>query len=145
MDTICGHDRETLKWALGVHAHCTTRDSARIAADYSSGKAYLDVGYPAKLVEMLAERGRQLGMCCTVLADHEAFDDCGADLALKATANHIVLDHIPTMRTKYDVIAWLYDGPRILELPQARTLLAAWLALPDSDRDGAEKALRGAK
>jgi hypothetical protein len=143
MSTICGHDREALRWAIAYARDVWANDDtylrelqaidwrAKHRVRFDALSAIID---PAKLAAILAERGRELGV---IIGDN--YDT--ADLVIKA------LD--PLGASRRDIV-WCYSGklsPEVfdydLSLPQARAILAAWLELEDGDREGAEKALRG--
>ena len=121
---ICGHEREVLRWAI---AQC----EGRIDCDTLMGRMLITYAWatpkqdqalsavldPAKLAEMLTERGRELGVRC-------AFEPRWfAPVAVVVRVNEFL---------------W-----RPLSMPQARAILRAWLDLGDGAREEAKKALRG--
>jgi hypothetical protein len=118
--TICGHERNALIWACGFTDgpevnHCRKWASGEYAACEA-------VGAPAKLAELIASEARRCG------TESFAVEPYGR----KEYQNESV-----------QVTDLERDGARIFPMPQARTILLALLQLPDGDREGAEKTLRG--
>jgi hypothetical protein len=86
--------------------------------------AFAAVDDPAKLAEMLAERGREVGLSIAIYDNHRRFRMSGAPVvyALLIVANGFsIMDR--------DRRGWDFD------MPQARAILLQWLQLPD----GAQK------
>lgn len=126
---ICGHDREALRRALefanSSNLDAVSRNWPRPSDD---GAILFDVRDPAKLAEMLAERGRQLGLDCVA---------CSTPEALAGSSERYAFCGIVA-----GVDIWTEFEKETYVMSQARSLLAAWLRLKDGDRKGAEKALR---
>lgn len=125
MTTICGHEREMLTWALQVAIKETILDMSGIAIFVQSLGSQLPaiaalaaIGDPSKLAELLTHQGKLLGL----------YVECEAR------------EKGVTIRTDDGLPLPMYC---FRTMPSARTLLAAWLALPDGACEDAEKVLRG--
>ena len=118
-DTICGHERETLQWALAyakderrLDAYLCGPDADK-PAEYAACRAVTD---PGKLAASMAREGRRFGIESLVCRKHD-------DNTIEA--------------------GWWGHAGYLLPLPRARSILAAWLDLPDGAREDAERILRG--
>jgi hypothetical protein len=148
MSTICGHDRRAIVCALRGRIYGPLSDEYRtdapilqasggeeiLAAYHSMRDAFAAVDDPAKLAEMLAERGRQLWF-----AERDAeIVDIDAPLPIPMYA----LAFCGRV-----VICVLAQTPRweryTLTMPQARAILLEWLSIPNGAHAEAERALRG--
>ena len=142
--TICGHDRETLRVALARAANADQDPSKAASAlawvmvaertGYAGPDllAFNDVHDPAKLAEMLAERGRQLGLGFWH-GPNEPREPLPTDYVL------YVIDGVIRLYSPLSLKAW----QRQHTMAQARALLLKWLQLPDGAREEAEKVVRG--
>lgn len=127
MTNLCGHDQDVLIWAI-EYARDMWRDDATVLHNLQSVEwrpknpsrfdAMSAIIDPAKLAEMLAVRGRELGLNINVEA-HEN----GVMIRIE--------DGLPLPPLRFRTMA------------SARAILLQWLQLPDGAREQAEKALRG--
>ena len=145
MTNLCGHDRDVLIWALtstgrwpefvagllepspGLPVY-----TQRVLREFLAPKrepTLRAIHDPAKLAEMLAERGRELGLPCDT--DFPATSCIEEDPTLVWRARDV------------GVVLVRDDSIREFAMPQARAILLQWLQLPDCAREEAEKALRG--
>ena len=144
--TICGHERDVLIWALTDPdpLNSAEREKRVIVPiggpiDFSQcvatpkQRAAVCVHDPAKLAEMLAARGRELGL---------AFWHGPNEPREPSPTDHVlyVIDGVIRLYSPLSPKAW----QRQYALPQARAILLQWLQLPDGAREEAERALRGA-
>ena len=138
MSTICGHDRDVVGLGIKILA---LSDNATAYADQierdhnASGRiksVIRDIIDPAKLAEMLAARGRELGLSIAIYDNHRRFRMSGAPVvyALLIVANGFSI---------MDRDRWGWD----FDMPQTRTILLQWLQLPDGAREEAERVLHG--
>ena len=140
MTSLCGHDRGALIWALQLV--CAEDDSAHNVPPYpmrSQPKFVRRVDDaihdPAKLAEMLAARGRELGFFVGIAVDMYCR---GPIFGARSTS----ADSIKVwVRPVADDPSRPFD--REFTMPQARAILLQWLQLPDGAREEAERALRG--
>lgn len=123
-DTICGHDRETLK-RLIERLDGAKEPPARFGrkSDYAAEDALLD---PAIVAKMMAAEGRRLGFVV------ECLD--GID--------------VPGGMMTYGLgIIWREQAIEIdgmsFDMPKTRAILRAWLDMADGDSEGALRALQG--
>lgn len=120
--TICGHERGILRRALygWQIAPTTTRHIIDGAGEFSDAErdARRDADDPAKLAEMLATRGRELGL----YIDVEAREN-GVTIRIE--------DGLPLPPLRFRTMA------------SARAILLQWLQLPGGAREEAERRLRG--
>ena len=138
MTNLCGHDRDVLRWALELWATVTNGGMVVYSAGTGGAKvakanAFGDANDPAKLAEMLAARGRELGL---VVGSYHA-----SELVIKAPS--------PLGKTRRNFI-WCYSGKlgsevfdHDLSMPQARAILLQWLQLPDGAREEALQVFHG--
>ena len=141
MTNLCGHAREVLIWALSwardvwanndtsLRELATMPWSAKNPTRYAVVTAIID---PAKLAEMLAERGRQLGF--------DASEDA-LGIGNIAFSTEPDMPYIRLFRGYGRLVDNWYEW-RDLDMCQARSLLLKWLHLPDGAREQAEKVLR---
>ncbi len=128
--TICGHDRDALIWAL---EHADATGDHHVSGDpMPYAIACGEVLDPGKLAEMLAERGRQLGLGFWH-GPNEPREPLPTDYVL------YVIDGVIRLYSPLSPKAW----QRQHTMAQARAVFLAWLQLPDSTREEAEKVLRG--
>lgn len=128
-NTICGHGRDVLIWVLSVHVRERCLMAPCELSETEAQSASDAVHDPAKLAEMLAERGRELGLSC--------------DTDFPATS---CIEEEPTLvwqACEAGIVLSRGDNIRKFTMPQARAILLQWLQLPDGAREEAEKALRG--
>ena len=137
MTNLCGHDRDVLRWALELWATVTNGGMVVYSAGTGGAKvakanAFGDANDPAKLAEMLAARGRELGLSIAIYDNHRRFRMSGAPVvyALLIVANGFSI---------MDRDRWGWD----FDMPQARAILLQWLQLPDGAREKALQVLRG--
>ncbi len=133
---ICGHDRGALIEALG-YAKFDPDDSAKLSqwqgpcdeddtclVQWTATQSIHD---PAKLAEMLAERGRELGLGFWH-GPNEPREPLPADYVL------YVLDGVIRIYSPLSPKTW----QRQCTMVQARAILLAWLQLPDVPRDASK-------
>lgn len=140
-NTICGHDRDVLilalSWARDVWANddtslrelATMPWRAKNPARYAVIAAIID---PAKLAEMLAARGRELGLAFWH-GPNEPREPSPTDYVL------YVIDGVIRLYSPLSPKTW----QRHYTIVQARTILLQWLQLPDGAREEAERVLHG--
>ena len=127
MTNLCGHDRDALSFALGlVHM------SSLYAQNDPEVLAYRATRDPAKLAEMLAARGRELGLAFWH-GPNEPREPSPTDYVL------YVIDGIIRLYSPLSPKAW----QRHYAIAQARAILLQWLQLPDGAREKALQVLRG--
>ena len=138
MTTLCGHERDALIWALRLayamprSAQASYRPPNPMPDELARIQAVDDIHDPAKLAEMLAARGRELGLSIAIYDNHRRFRMSGAPVVyalLIVASGFSIMDR--------DKRGWDFD------MLQARAILLQWLQLPDCAREEAEKALRG--
>ena len=131
--TICGHDRDVLIWAL---EHADATGDHHVSGDpMPYAIACGEVLDPAKLAEMMAARGRELGFNIINRLPHDEslpFADIYAVCECVSIATSILWQE-----------CIFGDVAKKLTMPQARAILLQWLQLPDGAREEAEKVLRG--
>ena len=137
MTNLCGHDRDVLRWALELWATVTNGGMVVYSAGTGGAKvakanAFGDANDPAKLAEMLAARGRELGLSIAIYDNHRRFRMSGAPVvyALLIVANGFSI---------MDRDRWGWD----FDMPQARAILLQWLQLPDGAREEALQVFHG--
>lgn len=135
-NTICGHGRDVLIWVLSVHVRERCLMAPCELSETEAQSASDAVHDPAKLAEMLAERGRELGW--------NTYSDDVYDMPVFPCIDFTVDEGVITI----DVWRSMHDlesgkNEQRLGMPQARAVLLQWLQLPDGAREEAEKALRG--
>ena len=132
---ICGHERDVLIWALTdakrrSAGSVATLKGLRQKNNYQ--QAIVDVNDPAKLAEMLAARGREIGLAFWH-GPNEPREPSPTDYVL------YVIDGVIRLYSPLSPKTW----QRHYTITQARTILLQWLQLPDGAREEAERALRG--
>ena len=90
-----------------------------------------DIHDPAKLAEMLAERGRELGLSIAIYDNHRRFRMSGAPVVY---ALLVAVDGVSIQDR--DKRGW------DLDMPQARAILLQWLQLLDGAHEEALRVLR---
>jgi hypothetical protein len=116
-NTICGHERSVLIWALGYPYEDTeTICSPRFRYNgCPKCKALREIADPAKLAAIMAEDGKRLGLSIAIVAYGNA-----------------------------KPLVWELDGDGgWISMAQARAIILDWLQLPDGAREEAETVLRG--
>jgi hypothetical protein len=108
----------------------TDSEALGLASGYAD--AWFAIHDPAKLAEMLAARGRELGLGFWH-GPNEPREPSPTDYVLYA------IDGVIRLYSPLSPKTW----QRQYELFQARAILLQWLQLPDGAREEAEKALRG--
>ena len=137
MTNLCGHDRDVLRWALELWATVTNGGMVVYSAGTGGAKvakanAFGDANDPAKLAEMLAARGRELGLAFWH-GPNEPREPSPTDYVL------YVIDGIIRLYSPLSPKAW----QRHYAIAQTRTILLQWLQLPDGAREEAERVLHG--
>lgn len=138
--TICGHERDVLIWALSLH---TVGVDTGIAADvdrrpngisqrYYASEAIHD---PAKLAEMLAACGRELGFA----RPDEQDTPPDNQISIGIHGGMIWFGIGNDKRKPF----FMPKTALSFTMPQARDILLQWLQLPDGARGEAERVLRG--
>lgn len=134
-NTICGHGRDVLIWVLSVHVRERCLMAPCELSETEAQSASDAVHDPAKLAEMLAARGRELGFFVGIAVDMYCR---GPIFGARSTS----ADSIKVwVRPVADDPSRPFD--REFTMPQARAILLQWLQLPDGAREEAERALRG--
>jgi hypothetical protein len=134
MTNLCGHERNDLLCVLrlAVGDDQRNRTKARCECGGPCCVIYNNLIDPAKLAEMLAERGRELGLSVAIYDNHRRFRMSGA---LVVYALLIVANGFSIMDR--DKRGWDFD------MSKARAILMQWLQLPNGARGEAERVLRG--
>lgn len=139
MTDLCRHERETLRWVLKKSASSWADEYAKLVRLPLSDSTFEPkrnalsaIHDPAKLAEMLAERGRELGLSIAIYDNHRRFRMSGAPVVY---ALLVAVDGVSIQDR--DKRGW------DLDMPQARAILLQWLQLPDGAREEALKVLRG--
>ena len=132
---ICGHERDVLIWALTdakrrSAGSVATLKGLRLKNNYQ--QAIVDVNDPAKLAEMLAARGRELGLGFWH-GPNEPREPSPTDYVL------YVIDGVIRLYSPLSPKTW----QRHYTITQARAILLQWLRLPDGAHGEASRALRG--
>lgn len=157
MNTICGHEREALIWLLSERERLGAQGFTILRAHAQAVPSSLaypkmapfvdDVDDPTKLVKMLTEEAKRLGVddgdrdnTSAVWFSFAWFKD-GIEVSKYSWV-------FPTNEYRVhgicsDTWRWSFPSIKSIALPQARKLLSKWLQLPDGAREKAEKALRG--
>lgn len=137
---ICGHERDVLIWALEYARYVWSNDDdslrklqatnwrAKHPARFDALSAIID---PAKLAEMLAARGREIGLAFWH-GPNEPREPSPTDYVL------YVIDGVIRLYSPLSPKTW----QRHYTITQARAILLQWLRLPDGAREEAERALR---
>ena len=133
--TICGHERRVLAWALTdakrrSAGSVATLKGLRLKNNYQ--QAIVDVNDPAKLAEMLAARGREIGLAFWH-GPNEPREPSPTDYVL------YVIDGVIRLYSPLSPKTW----QRHYTITQARAILLQWLRLPDGAHGEASRALRG--
>ena len=145
MTTLCGHERDALIWALTDPDSLNNAEREKLVivpiggpVDFSQcvatpkQRAAVCVHDPAKLAEMLAERGRELGLSIAIYDNHRRFRMSGAPVVY---ALLVAVDGVSIQDR--DKRGW------DLDMPQARAILLQWLQLLDGAHEEALRVLRG--
>ena len=132
---ICGHERRVLAWALTdakrrSAGSVATLKGLRLKNNYQ--QAIVDVNDPAKLAEMLAARGREIGLAFWH-GPNEPREPSPTDYVL------YVIDGVIRLYSPLSPKTW----QRHYTITQARAILLQWLRLPDGAHGEASRALRG--
>ncbi len=135
MTNLCGHERSellcVLRWAVLDDERKRTKE--RCECGGACCVIYNDLIDPAKLAEMLAACGRQLGLGFWH-GPNEPREPLPTDYVL------YVLDGVIRLYSPLSPKTW----QRQFTMVQARAILLQWLQLPNGAREEAERALRGA-
>lgn len=133
MTTICGHERDVLIWAL---RHAEATGDHHVSGDpMPYAIACGEVLDPAKLAEMLAARGRELGFARPDEQDTPPDNQISIGIH-----GGMIWFGIGNDRRKP---FFMPKAALSFTMPQARALLLQWLQLPDGAREEAERVLRG--
>lgn len=133
MTNLCGHDSALLQWACAQSAPMLAVWSTNAElAESERERAVLAVCDPAKLAEMLAARGRELGLDFWH-GPNEPREPSPTDYVL------YVIDGVIRLYSPLSPKAW----QRHYTIAQARVILLQWLQLPDGAQEEAGRALRG--
>jgi hypothetical protein len=131
--------REAVRWALdhlarfGTPRHSTEQPPTQVHDD-----AFVAILDPSKLAEMIAVEARRCGLDVggSPPADRQPYNVFhGVDLVG-------CVDWSRSNKSTYSS-AFASGAATMWSMPQARTILAALIALPDGAKDEAEKILRG--
>lgn len=156
MSTICGHEREALIWLLsererlGVQGFTILRAHAQAVPSslaYPDMAPFVDdVDDPAKLVKMLTEEAKRLGV-----DDGDRGNTSAVWFSFAWFKDGIEVSRFSWIfpRNEYgirgicsDTWRWSFPSIKSITLPQARKLLSKWIQLPNMARKEAEQALR---
>ena len=130
--TICGHERDVLIGALQHQAKTGRPLKTTKLCGCGTCTTHRAVDDPAKLAEMLAARGRELGLAFWH-GPNEPREPSPTDYVL------YVIDGVIRLYSPLSPKAW----QRQYTMAQARAILLQWLQLPDGAREEAERVLRG--
>jgi hypothetical protein len=139
MSTICGHDREALKWALSkpgsVAGYWSAEDEGQ---GYPKANALREVHDPAKLADLLVARGQELGLSIQLRLLVQ--DGEWPDFEILYFPN----EHVATASPKIGFYDRKAGKNWDLTVTQARALLATWIELQDGSKDAAIETMQRA-
>ena len=136
-NTICGHGRDVLIWVLSVHVRERCLMAPCELSETEAQSASDAVHDPAKLAEMLAARGRELGFFVGIAVDMYCRGPIFGARSTSADSIKVWVRPVanePSRSTDCD-----------LDMPQARAFALALLDAPNATAQDIERMIGEAK